>query len=322
MSELIKYHPEGHPRGSIRKCMMLKNGVKRPFIKCYFHGVHKHFHINKWGEEQAIEEAKKWLEEYVPLVKERQKELIDGQHNKYMSRVYIEMVTKKDKLPRWNIKDSFNDKENYTMALIGSTKSGKSTLLNYLIPKIHNKFDIIVLFSVNEHSDVYRRIKDLDNVISFDHFISDVVEDLHKINKKTSNSLKFLIVMDDEIDNKNNKTVKNMFCTYRNAGISSIFSGQDFSFIAKNVRNNINYTAIFKQNSEEAYEAVIDKFLKGALKKLLFGNMSQILKRKMRLCDQYESMYNYVTENTKDHNILILDNINDMKLYNFKVNLY
>jgi len=319
-SQLICEWPEGKIQGSIRKYKMKYNGTTKEFLKCYFHGINKHFFFDKYGDE-TLNMAKKWLEESVPLVAEREKELLIGQHQKYMQRNYIEMETKKDKLPRWDYKNAFDPKENYTMALIGSTKSGKSTFLDYLIPKINNMYDLIVLFSVNAHAKVYDKLKKLHNLMAFEQFIPEVVEDLHKFNKKTDNSLKFLILMDDEINNKYSSVVKNMFCTYRNANISSIFSGQDYTFLAKNVRNNINYVFIFKQNAEESINDVIDKFLKGTLNEVLFGKMSAIAKRKLRKDDKYEIMYKFVKSHTEDHNILVLDILNDFKLYQFKVNL-
>jgi len=220
-------------------------------------------------------------------------------------------MTKIENLPKWKLGDQFD--KPFTMAMIGATKSGKTTFLNYLIPKIKSNFDIILFFSINSHADVYDPIKKLKNVITFDKFNEDAVNLIHCHNKKHKNEISTLVLMDDEIDNKNSKVIKNLFSTLRNSNFSTIFSGQDYTFISKSNRNNINYVFIFKQNNNAAYEAVYKTFLKSNLDRFVEHE-----DEKKKFLYEKEDIA-FVKESTLDHNILILDVLNDYQLFTFKV---
>ncbi len=215
-------------------------------------------------------------------------------------------------LQRWKLDSQFD--KPFTAALIGSTKSGKTTLLNYLVPKIHKNFDIILFYSTNAHAEVYEPIVKLPNVYCFAEFKDTPIKLILDNNKRNENEIRTLVLMDDEINNKNSVVLKNLFSTLRNSNFSTIFSGQDYTFISKSNRNNINYVFIFKQNSNQAIEDVYKLFLK--------GNLDDYVEHKdKRKFEQVKKDIDFVKQSTLDHNMLILDILNDYKLYTFKVNI-
>lgn len=215
-------------------------------------------------------------------------------------------------LPTFDLNKSRFYNPPFTCALIGATRSGKTTFLNYLIDKIYKQFDLILLFSKNEHADIYKNMKKKSNVITFSNFSSEAVQDLYKLNKALKLPYNFLIIMDDEINNKNNKTVVNLFCILRNSNFSTIFCGQDYTFLAKSCRNNINYLFLFKQNNLIAYEDIYNIFLKGVLREMTPNNND------FRLSDVKNAHIAYLKEKTEDYNIIVLDIVDNYKLFTFK----
>ena len=214
-------------------------------------------------------------------------------------------------MQKWQFDNKYFEKP-FTAALLGSTKSGKTTFLNYLIPKIAHNFDFILFFSTNNHADVYKPIVSLPNVISYDRFFSKPVATLFSNNKMNNNEFNTLVLIDDEVNSKNNPVIKNLFSVMRNSGFSTIYSGQNYTFVSKENRNNLNYVYIFKQNNNSSMEDVYKIFLKGNLPvqytdKRKFAQMAQDLE--------------FVKKYTFDHNFIVLDILNDYKIYSYKVQL-
>lgn len=204
----------------------------------------------------------------------------------------------------------------FTSALLGSTKSGKTTFLNSIVPKIAKKFDLILLFS-NSLTTNYEEIKHLPNVFAREEYSEQILEDLYEVQKKVSYAdttpenqrLQILIILDDEIDSKKAKLVEKLFCIMRNSNFSIIFSGQDYSFLKKSSRNNINHLFIFKQNSAQAYEDIYKHFFKDILEEKLEIPM------KIPKYQRAAAAKKFLQENTKDHDIILFDILNDYNLY-------
>lgn len=198
----------------------------------------------------------------------------------------------------------------FTAALIGSTKSGKSTFLNYFIPKIAKNFDLIFMFSNSIHIDAYNDIKNIKkaSVVGMEEFDALPIQQLARFQSKTENALQILIIMDDEIDNKNNKMVQKLFCVLRNSNFSTIFSGQDYSMLSKKVRNNLNYVFIFKQNNMASYEELYKIFLKGVIEDALK------IDKKIQKYKQNRMVLEFLKQATSDHNILFINVLDSYKL--------
>lgn len=180
-----------------------------------------------------------------------------------------------------------------SMALIGSSRSGKTTFLKYIY-RNHFKKHIATMFSQNPHADIY---KDMGKkVIVSDTYHSEILREAHEINKETENKYPFLFISDDMVDYKmkNDHEITRALTIYRNANISTIFSFQGRTMMNAVGRNNLNYIVIFKQQTPMEYENVIKEFL------------SMWLPQHLTL----KQMVAFVMRATQDHHFFCIDNIN------------
>lgn len=197
----------------------------------------------------------------------------------------------------------------FTSFIVGSTRSGKSTFLNKYVPEMKRHYDIILLFSNSVHSSTYNPIKKLSNVIYRDHFIPELIQDFYKIQKKTNNFFSILVILDDEITSKNISELVKLFCIYRNSGFSTIFAGQEFKFLNKAARNNINYLILMKQNNLLNYEEIYKAFFKGVLERHL--GLDERAKKYINTA----KCVDWLKDETMNHNFIVLDILDDYKIY-------
>ena len=179
-----------------------------------------------------------------------------------------------------------------SMALIGSSRSGKTTFLKYIF-RNHFKKHITTMFSQNPHADIYSDIG--KSVIISDTYHPEVLSEAHEINKGADNKFPFLFISDDMVDAKmkNDAEIVRALTIYRNANISTIFSFQGRTMMSAVGRNNLNYIVIFKQQTPLEYENVIKEFLSMWLPQHL--TMKQ--------------MVSFVQKATMDHHFFLIDNI-------------
>lgn len=321
-NNLIEYYPEKRPNGSIREYERKYTTEMKKYIKAFYHGVSKIFPLSNFTREEAIKEARNWLEVHIDDINKNELLVLKGQNNKYLSSVYKDFdemekdINKDIVIDRFNFNKAFDNDKNYTMAIIGSSQSGKTTFLDFLINKVHGLYDLIILFSQNKDAKVYDDIKKLKNVMAFEEFEEDLIKDLHRLNMKTENYLKFLIIFDDELDNKYNPMIRKLFSTYRNANISSLFSAQDVTFITPSNRNQMSYIFLFKQNNGMGIQKVVDNFLMGGVNEQFFGDKDI----KMKKSEKENILINFFKKATEDHNFLVIDVLDKYKLFNYKVN--
>jgi GTPase SAR1 family protein len=178
-----------------------------------------------------------------------------------------------------------------TFAIIGSSKSGKTTFLKYLVKKYFNE-EIKILHTQSPSADIYNDIK--TECVFIPAFIPDIIKETYKINKETKNYYNFLHIIDDVIGAKNNPQMTRALCLYRNSGISTIISGQDLTLLNANGRANVNYVCLFYQNTDGRIEDNIKAFLRSYFPRSL-------------TMDEKIDLYKQLT---KDHAFLLIDNLN------------
>jgi hypothetical protein len=144
----------------------------------------------------------------------------------------------------------------------GSTRSGKTTLLNYLFKK-HFQHHISVLMSNSLNSDAYDMLK--KHCVSGDFYFPEVLKDMYKINHETKNHYEFLAIIDDVPDKREDQEMKRLMTIYRNSRISSIVCAQTATMINKMSRSNINYVLLGRMNSSSEVERNIKDYLTGHL---------------------------------------------------------
>jgi hypothetical protein len=123
----------------------------------------------------------------------------------------------------------------------------------------------------------------------------ELLREAHEFNRLSDNKWPFLFISDDYVDMriKTDAEITRALTIYRNSNISTIFSFQGRTLMSAVGRNNINYVAIFKQNSSGEYENVIKEFL------------GMWLPTDMTMREAIE----FVRKATEDHHFFFIDNI-------------
>jgi len=189
-----------------------------------------------------------------------------------------------------------------SILMVGSTRSGKSTALKYILDKYFKKH-LGVLFSESAHSNAYKDMK-YNNLPLSSVFDSELIRDCYIVNKETKNYYPFLFILDDVPLMKNDKQLLKLLTIYRNSSISGIVCVQSPTLLNPTCRSNFNFVMLFKQNTSAQAEAVIKCFLRGVFPEGLNY-------------DQKIDLYNQLTQ---DHHFILIDNLNG-GIYRCKIDL-
>ena len=146
--------------------------------------------------------------------------------------------------------------------IFGSSKSGKSTQMLDLVKKHYdNNKCICIVIADSVHANIYRGLS--NRIIKTDKFDRELIQGLHKIQKKTNNKYHFCIVLDDMILDKNDPELLRLILTLRNSKISTVCLLQSPTLLSKNARFNGNNFIFRRTNNQENTEQILDKFLGG-----------------------------------------------------------
>jgi glutaredoxin-related protein len=184
-----------------------------------------------------------------------------------------------------------NPKFGVSFILCGSTRSGKTTILNWLY-KTHFKKHVSVLMSNSLNSDAYDMLK--KTCVTSDFYHPEVLKEAYKINHATKNHYEFFMIIDDVPDKREDPEMKRLMTIYRNSRISSIVCAQTATMVNKMARSNINFVFLGRMNSSSEIERNIKDYLQGHLP----TNMK--MTEKIRLYKEWTSNYQWI----------VLDNIN------------
>jgi len=157
-----------------------------------------------------------------------------------------------------------DDYSGQSIMMIGSTRSGKSTCLNYLMDNFYfpkeNKF-INILFSNSLQAPTYDDFRNKKNTVCSDLYQPEIIKEAYQINKYTKNHYRFNIILDDIVDKKFDKELLKLLTIYRNTRISCIIVAQAIQIMNATGRTNINHIFLFKLNSDEQIEKCIKTYL-------------------------------------------------------------
>ena len=179
-----------------------------------------------------------------------------------------------------------------SFGIIGSSKSGKTTFLKYLLAK-HFQDDLKLLMSMSPQADIYTSLK--KNCVFSPAYIPDIIKVCYKINKATKNHYPFLVICDDVIGAKNDPQMTKLLCLYRNSRMSSITCGQDLTLLSATGRANCNFICLFWQNTDNRVEDNIKSFLRSYFPRGLSIDEKIQLYKKL----------------TAEHCFLFIDNLNN-----------
>ena len=188
-------------------------------------------------------------------------------------------------------RDSRNMMSACSFAIIGSSKSGKSTALKYLLKTNFND-DIKLFMTQSPQSEIYNSIK--KETAFAPTYIPDMIKTCYNINKHTKNHYKFCVIVDDVTGIKNDRQMTKLLCLYRNSNITGLVCGQDSTMLSPIGRANVNQMLLFSLNTSNRIEQTVKDYLRCYLPKTLSLDEKIELFKKM----------------TSDHCFMHLDNLN------------
>lgn len=186
------------------------------------------------------------------------------------------------------------EKTGSSLVLMAKSKAGKTSLLHHIVKNLPKDM-IKIVISPNIHNSIYDSMK--NRCVFSPIFDSRIVKLCQKINQKTKNHYRFVIILDDVIDEKANSSVLKMFLTLRNSAISAILSVQSVFLINKMIRGNANYVLLGKLSGEEA---IVDTY-----KKFLVNYKDEIgIKHESDIVPVYDEL-------TRDFNFIFMNNLKE-----------
>lgn len=178
-----------------------------------------------------------------------------------------------------------------SILLMGSTRAGKTCMMNYLYENIFKQHFVTVLHTTSIQSGIYKPL--LKSCAIATEYHPELLADSYKINKHTNNHYEILHIIDDVVDKKNDPQLKRLLTTYRNSRISGIITGQSLTIFNSITRGNINYVFLGYLNSDAAVEQAIKTYL------------ISYFPKGMRLDDKIKAY----RELTKDYHWIVIDSI-------------
>lgn len=188
------------------------------------------------------------------------------------------------------------DNGGVSICFLGSTRSGKTTFLKYVLDEYFEKH-IKILMSNSIHAPIYKDIKDL---VKSPVYLPAIVKEGYEINRHTNNKYDLLYVLDDVVSAKFDKELLKLLAIYRNSNLSAIVSIQSPVLLNSATRGNLNYVMLGRMNSDEQIEKIIKMYLTSYLS----GKMTDKIR-------QYRTM-------TEDHHWIVVDNLTG-ELYRTKI---
>lgn len=188
---------------------------------------------------------------------------------KEFDRHYPQQILEKYGMDQIDLQDSFESIENEinknmgaSVAILGSSKSGKTTLLKQLFENLTDSIDFYTIGILGSpQNEIYKDIK-FDTVQ--DTLNPKLIQFIKDVQKENGNKFKFLIIIDDQVDLKNNNIVRQLFTTLRNSGVSVVICLQQLHLLSKTNRGNTNFVYSLKFNDDE----LIDEFKRKFISKL------------------------------------------------------
>lgn len=209
--------------------------------------IAKTFNLTKMSIEEAKMRGRQWKEE-------KKKEIEDAMTK-------IKEVKQTEIIP---FSLELDDKSGLSVLMIGSTRSGKSTALNWMLENYYypkeNKY-INILFSNSYQAEIYDEFKKQKNTAGSILYHPKIIKEAYQLNKNTNNKYKFNIILDDIVDKKYDKELIRLLTIYRNSRMGCIICSQAIQIMNSIGRSNINFVMLFKMNSDEQIEKVIKTFL-------------------------------------------------------------
>jgi len=166
------------------------------------------------------------------------------------------------RLTKLPFKELINKEEPIVIGILASSRSGKTTLLYHIIEYMKDYYDVILFFSANSNSKIYKNFKS-KKIIMVNGFDDRIIYAMHHLNQSCDGRFNFLVIMDDIIDTKYSQCVTNLFSIYRNANFSTIHCVQYKKYMSKDARAQCHKILCGKQNNMEEIQDTCETYLYG-----------------------------------------------------------
>ena len=190
------------------------------------------------------------------------------------------------------------NEDGHSCTIFGSSKSGKSYLLERLLKKYVTKKAICILSAQNAHSKIYKNYP--KDIIITDSYSPIFIKAGSRINKKSNNKYPMCFVLDDIIDKKSDRGLEDIYLTLRNSMCSIIVLLQNIQLLKSTSRSNSNILIFKKFNNPFAISEYVMKQYLGNYPPFKDLNMSDKVTLYMKIMN--DGHYNFfildVLENT------------------------
>ena len=187
------------------------------------------------------------------------------------------------------------------IAVLSSRNTGKSFLIGQLIQVLMKQgIDYIYMFSntakVNRQTNENYAFIDTKALLPTDpETITNVIHGLMTSQKKTEMKYKILIILDDIVLSSRYESVERLASMGRHFGITCILSAQIATkAVSPTIRSNISYL-----------------FFRKLPKEVVKDNIYPIMSPTMMEFEELNPLWEFIKENTHDHQFLFFDNNRD-----------
>lgn len=180
-----------------------------------------------------------------------------------------------------------------SFALVGSTRSGKSTAMCYIWERFFKKH-ITILMSHSTHAEIYKPFKKAAAISEGYH--KELIMEPMRINRETNNHYKFCLIFDDlAMSGKTDNEMTKLLTIGRNSNMSALICGQRLQMLNATGRSNVNFICCFRQNTDTATKDTVETYLRS-----YFPSGMSV----SDMCKMYKEL-------TADHQFFIIDTLND-----------
>lgn len=227
------------------------------------------------ADPDAVNKAKVVADNALKVAQENDPEIVQAM--KKALEIQNQNITKNSEYPHIDVQGILSNPDivnnmskgsGSTFVLIGSSKSGKSTLMvkmGIMWKKLYpSTIVILISYTYNNDSPLYSSLKEVcgEEIVVTDK-INESIALAQKIQQQTGGAQPILFLIDDVVTEKNNKRIMELFLTLRNNNISTIMAMQTCKLFNKNNRGNVNYIIAGRLANNEIIEDCFKTFLSG-----------------------------------------------------------
>ena len=152
------------------------------------------------------------------------------------------------------------------MLIVGNSGSGKTSTLMNLIYNMPDTFEEIIICCKSKAEPIYEFLEDKykkNKEVKIMEFGKDGLPDIDKMDKEQQR----LIVLDDLVNEKDQKQICEMYIRARKKNCSLCYLTQSYYAVPKMIRNNLTYIIIKQLSSLKNLTMIMNEYSLGVDKK-------------------------------------------------------